>query len=208
MELSTEGTLGCVVDLRDTELESYASLFGLSCRYKIKDGKSTTAEDKDDIARLKRLAEIAEENKDHQTALLFHAKEMRAKRWNKEFSQRLDSIVDACFDIFSEYGHSLFKPSIILLGLWLGFGLFFCLFSLLSHSLHFALENLGKSILLSTINTFSFVPGSRGVREKTITDLTGCISNDWLNLASICQGVFSVIFIFLIGLALRNRYKL
>ena len=63
-------------------------LENLSCNFKKEPRwkflpKVKQAVNKDDIARLRRLKEIAENNKDNQRALQYKIKEMQASRWHE-----------------------------------------------------------------------------------------------------------------------------
>ena len=63
-----------------------------------------------------RLKEIAESNKDHESALRFHTNEMRAKSCT--LIGIGVSVLDALFDFTSNYGQSVAKPF-----LWLFFSI-------------------------------------------------------------------------------------
>ncbi|WP_139367876.1 hypothetical protein [Enterovibrio nigricans] len=76
-----------------------------------------------DLPRLTRFKELAEENKEHDAALRFHADEVRIKRQQWDVSSWL-------FDGLSDYGHSISRPTLLLLATVMG--LFFLTFSFLS----------------------------------------------------------------------------
>ena len=70
-------------------------------------------------------------------------------------------------------------------------------------------EALGKGLILSGALLTPFVAISRTAISDMRESLYGDgISLWWLDVAAIFQGILGLIFIFLIGLALRNRFRI
>ncbi|WP_417829793.1 pentapeptide repeat-containing protein [Thalassospira sp.] len=167
---------------------------------------SPVAQDAEDAACLRRLKEIAETNKDHQAALRFSADENRARRWIE--TSWFGSILDMAFSGCSNYGQSILRPFVALI-----------LFSSISMGLYkkhalttgsewWTAPGWGQSFLLSISNSLPFLPQSRSLREDAIEVLYAKDPSLWVDAIMIGQGVLSFIFLFLIGLGLRNRFRL
>jgi hypothetical protein len=167
---------------------------------------SQVAEDPQDGARLRRLKEIAETNKDHQAALRFSADENRAKRWIE--TSWFGSVLDMAFSFFSNYGQSILRPSF-----WLGVIFALSMYAYKAKQLpKLATDgwaDWAQAALLSASNSLPFLPQSRELRTGALkalydtTDPSSCI-----DALMITQGALSFIFLFLIGLGLRNRFRL
>lgn len=197
-----EGTFDTIPDLRGSKTSHHMDLSGIIIhppKYQ-KDTRKTEA------AKLRRLKEIAENNKHHEAALRFHGDEMRTLRWSEP--KRMGKyIVDWLFDLTSNYGQSLKRP---LLGLLL---ICFLLFTSLYHFTSTSAAQTGfdrfcDAGLLSLTSIFGFLPITRDIRNKTIETLFTANHESWIDLALITQGGLSFIFLFLLGLGLRNRFRL
>ncbi|KXO06515.1 hypothetical protein AKG98_3175 [Moritella sp. JT01] len=190
-----------ITDLIGTKTSHHVNLHNLYCKPKFaKNFFFNTAKDIDDAARLGRLKELAESNKDHESALRFHADEMRVKRWIK--TPMMASILDFMFDKMSNYGQSILKPSC-----WL-----ICMFLLILVVSFYGtpfdskmFNHLGNAINLSLSKTIPFVSGLviEGKDAAKELGLSGG-RKALINLLS----VFSYICLFLIGLGLRNRFRI
>lgn len=195
------GEIDCVPDLIQAKISHQISVHGLKCSLKRKGKLFLKAEDPEDEARLRRLKELAEDNKDHESALAFHADEMRARRWNNVGTW--GSLLDLAFDKTSDYGRSISQPFLWLLAINLWCTL---LYYMLCTS---SLKNWMLSLQLSLTNTFPFLPTAKAIRDSCIKELFGGLNDVvWLNMAFIAQGLLSFIFLFLIGLGLRNRFRI
>jgi len=209
--LTLSGNIGTVPDLRASRYTHQVDLSALEVKLRRTPQSrnwfkklSAVAEHPEDAARLRRIKEIAEANKDHQAALRFSADENRAKRWRQ--TSKLGSILDIAFSALSNYGQSILRP-------FFGLFFFFCVFTslYLANSTEMSFEiSTGwlQSMLLSASNSLPFLPQSRSVRDEAIKVLH-CVSPSlWVNAIMIGQGILSFIFLFLIGLGLRNRFRL
>ena len=110
LSFSSESPFGCVPDLRDTHIGYHMALQGFACK-----PQQTTAED---IDRLCRLKELAQNNQDTEHTLAFN--ELRAIR--KHQPRGIPWLLNGCFEFFSDYGRSEWRPFLSLLVVWFFFG--------------------------------------------------------------------------------------
>lgn len=196
-----------VVDLTNTETSNQISLVNLKCAFnKILLLKSA---DPLDTERLRRLKEISKSNNDHVNSLRFHADEMRSKRWHygagvQEFIGSAGvSVIDTVYDLTCDYGQSISRPVLWLL---LIVSLFTSKYANIIGG-YYKLSDIGNIIMFSLGNSLPFIPISKLAREEKIraifTEIPPTLY-DWMVL----QGGLSFVFIFLIGLGLRNRFKI
>lgn len=205
-----------IIDLRETKLSTHTTLDNLG--FKLARSKSIRfipgtlkATSKDDASKLRRLKELAETNKNHTAALRFHAAEMRARRWHD--MPKLASILDAAFSMLSNYGQSILRP----FGAWLivviGCGAVYsgAVPKLLSgQSLPEIYTNSAflDGTLYSLIQTLPVFPISRVLQQDLYSALSSFSSPDLMTALTIFQNLLGVVFLFLIGLGLRNRFRL
>jgi len=186
------GKFGCVVDMVGTKTSHHVDLSGLKCdlqRNKRHWVFFKKADDEKDASRLRRLKELAENNKHHEAGLRFHADEMRAKRWY--VTGKFASVLDILFDFFSDYGQSIWRPVA-------GLAVLTIASPFVAYFLAKIWEVMGLPIdkdLIKTVirDSLPFLPASRSI-ETSIT--------------SILHQLVALIFIFLIGLGLRNRFRI
>ncbi|WP_420548527.1 hypothetical protein [Curvivirga sp.] len=205
-----------IPDLIDTKISNQFSVHNIKCHLSVKKKKIFKifsvlyASEEEDSARLRRLKEIAEDNKDHTQALRFMAMEMRAKRWHPELMSNAASLMDLAFDKLSSYGRSIKKPIILWLAqLIIFFGVFLSLSEKLDWRSFASIDlNVENAAEYSLANTFSFFSQSKSTRDQVETVLFGGDPNIWVSLLSYTQTGLSLLFLFLLGLALRNHFRL
>ncbi len=211
--LTLRGNLSIIPDLRGTRYSHQVDLSALKVKLprisptlgwppKL----SLVAEDPQDGARLRRLKEIAETNKDHQAALRFSADENRAKRWIE--TSWFGSVLDMAFSAFSNYGQSILRPSF-----WLGVIFALSMYAYKAKQIpKLATDGWAdwvQAALLSASNSLPFLPQSRELRTGALQALYDTTDpSSFIDALMITQGVLSFIFLFLIGLGLRNRFRL
>jgi len=158
-----------------------------------------------DIERLRKLKQIAESNKHHDAALRFHADEMRARRWQTKerggFSF-FGSVLDLLYSAVCNYGQSILQPVI---GLILSWGVFFAIYFNLTKNELTDGHSLDLLVFTAT-NSIPFIPVAKTVREIAYKELfdTGLL----LFTTMSAQAVVSFVFIFLISLGVRNRFRI
>ena len=198
--------LNSVVDLTNTKLSHHLSLNNVEFNLKRKSHflifrKSTNSSDSRRFRRLKELAEIS---KDHDSSLELHAQEHRAARWHS--FNTVDSILDTIYSAISNYGRSILRPLILLCFTWCSFG--FMYFKLASFS---NLEQVDLMALsgVSILSSLPFLTVSRDASSQFISSFFNDSQNIELFFIAIgVQGVISTLLLFLVGLALRNRFRL
>ena len=152
-----KGKFECVPDFRGTRTDHHFDLSGM--KHKLNRGSKrsrwlklfSAADDPEDRARLLRLKELAESNRDHKSALEFSADENRAARCWKLGWNCFASSLDLTFSVISDYGQSIWRPSaafVVLLG--------GCaeIFSRMSDKA----DEFGEALVLAAANSFAFIP--------------------------------------------------
>ena len=148
----------------------------------------------------RKLKSLAIQANDHQQELEFFAMEERAKRgWQYGWFRYLPTCL---YDGLSNFGRSIARPSAWLGGILIVSAILFRILGI----------PFPEASLLSAIHAFPFIPWSRATREKLICSPHGgdCQEslNIWIETVAYAESFFALPFIFLIGLALRNRFRL
>ena len=198
---------GCVVDLTDTQINSHVSLQGLTLQ-----PKETTQKD---IGRFCRLKELAEGQKDLESALEFKAQEI--KTVSNLSPNPLVWLLTFSFWLLSNFGRSVSLPCLSLGSVWLGFALWY---AELAPRIKFGIEPLIPSwnafkdsgaLTFSASQMLGLLPSSRKAdktaQEQLFGDCTGCLP-EGLYAITAFQSILSLMLLFLLGLALRNRFRL
>ncbi|MEZ7206178.1 pentapeptide repeat-containing protein [Pseudoalteromonas sp. DY56-GL79] len=201
---SLKGDFNCIPDLRQTKTSHHIDLSGVTVNLK-RDSQNGAilekAHDTQDAERLCRLKEIAESNKNHERALAFHADEMRAKRWIKLNWQR--SVLDTLYSLTSNYGQSILRPFVCLM---------LSIFMFAQLTISFAEPDseprFKDALTVSIATVIPFISLSKGARDRGLEKMFGDdIPKDY-DLLSYGHAFASFTFIFLIGLGLRNRFRI
>ena len=165
--------------------------------------------DPKDAERLCRLKELAENNKNHQEALKFHALEMKVKR--QELSG-LDYRLDLAFDNVSKYGLSIKRP---ICGLAYVTTIFAIIYTLISFykvvptALTEGFSVLMNGFLYSISQILPFVSAGKTSAIESAQALFYCEDiHNGIYALSLLQGFLSFVLLFLIGLGLRHRFRL
>jgi uncharacterized protein YjbI with pentapeptide repeats len=191
-----------VPDFRNSNFKTPPILYGMSVGTS-KKAADSNAQDADKFRFLKMLASDA---KDHQSELKFFALELRAKRGYETTGSAV--LLSRAYEWASDFGQSVWLPVRGLLCLFLISWLVrvaACAPLSLS-SVDVVLSHLAMSIA----DSFLLVGSEKwGLRETAIS-LAVC-SRDfglWQHVGALLQSVVSLALIFLIGLGLRNRFKM
>ncbi|WP_133153359.1 hypothetical protein [Enterovibrio norvegicus] len=211
LELSLQNAAAVVPDFVGSKTSSHTSLQGLTI--KLPTSVFRKANDVDDAHKLRRLKEIAESNKDHEAALRFHADEMRAKRWHSLGTGA--SLLDAFFDFTSRYGQSIARPVI---------GLLLCMIGLTLYTVGFAPFTSNWLSNMVSIDCQTWLNGLDVALNKTIPFLgsvktegkqaydalhdSGVLPESYGAVSTLFFALPSFAFLFLIGLGLRNRFRI
>lgn len=207
----SNNAFNCVPDLTETNIKHDVELQTLNVRLKRerlnrKGFWVEKSQDSRDIERLRKLKQIAENNKHHEAALRFHADEMRAKRWHKKEDGGFGffgSVLDLLYSAACRYGQSIARPFIGLAITWC------CFFAAFQYFIISQCKNADwiKTAIFVISNSLPFISVAKEVR-KDFSELYFAESLNLYYSLVITQAVFSLLFVFLIGLGLRNRFRL
>ena len=200
LTLSSENSFACVPDLINTHMGHHVSLRGVHLSSKLE----TKPED---IERLCRFKELAQVHQNTEQALEFKAQEMRAIR--RHDAKGMVWFLNWGFDKVSDYGRSEWRPLCGLVGVWVFFGLFYGgLSAWCSSSTAVFNVKLGNGLAFSASQMLSLIPSSREVGKTARVVLFSDSFPLWLYPITIVESLLAIIFLFLLGLALRNRFRL
>ncbi|MCW8914564.1 MAG: hypothetical protein OQK24_01775 [Magnetovibrio sp.] len=163
--------------------------------------KAKTHEDADKFRRLKELAIQA---KDHEKEQDFFAKELMAKRFYE--TKGLALVWSYLYEWFSDFGRSTWRPLSALLGTWFIFGL--CYWWSAQWSAVGPLKSVGDGMKMSASVLVPFVATARTSYAEAKLALFGKTTGFLLDFFVIFEGILGLAFAFLIGLALRNRFRI
>ena len=156
--------------------------------------------DPTEAPKLRRLKELAEQNRDHDAALRFFAMEQRDKRWSMEYSD-WQSCLDVLYDAACNYGQSILRPTIGLLTVYFAAAILYA-------RLATKTANPIEAMILAATNSLPLLAFASDARAGALSILFGDHTPWYNDLIAGLQGVASFIFLFLIGLGLRNRFRI
>lgn len=160
-----------------------------------------------DAAKYRRLKEMAVLAQDHEQEQNFFALEQKAMR---EVRYKGAALIPGLFyETLSDFGRSLKKPIVGVFALWLVFA---CFHFSVGYMSYFDAPSLGRlslaSLLYSGTQILPFVGSAGGARSWAAQELfydgvPGCV-----HALNVVEGLCAFVFLFLIGLALRNRFRI
>ena len=161
------------------------------------------ARDKDDVDRYRILKELASKAGDHEREQAFFAMELKAKRYYETTGPAL--WLSYLYEWVSDFGRSLWRPLLGLGVLWVVFGWVYA--QLATQSVGNAWEH---GLKLSASVLVPFVAAARTSYREAKDVLFGVneTTDLLLDVFVITEGIFGLAFVFLIGLALRNRFRI
>ncbi|MFT6071930.1 MAG: hypothetical protein ACJAXL_000460, partial [Alphaproteobacteria bacterium] len=151
----------------------------------------------------------------HEKAIEYFGYELDARRYNKK-TNRVFKIVLWCYKLFSNYGQSISRPLL----LWFGLIIFFWLihYGFIGYIFGFFIEqDIWIALKFAVRNSFPFLSDQTTFYDRIFGDTqyyhTPIPFNNMLELYIFpaLHGIhtfFSLIFIFLFGLGIRNRLRL
>ena len=153
----------------------------------------------DDMFR--RLKMLAKESENYKLVLDFYAKEKRSDYGHNIKGWELFGYL--LYDWLSNYGRSILRPFI---GLFVNIILFSIPYYFFSEKIN---KSYGDALIFSLSQTLSIYSGSRQAKTDTIVSLYSTVEDmpNFVHVCSILEGVLSGIFIFLIILGLRNKFR-
>ena len=201
-----------VPDFRFTKLAAHFTLHGVQIQYR--DGRERAswlgltwakAGHDSDADKFRRLKELAITAKDHDREQAFFAGELKAKRFYETTGAAL--AWSYMYEWFSDFGRSSKRPLVALVSTWLVFGGGYWL-----TATFLPVVDPSKSFLeglrLSAAVLVPFSAAARLSFEEARTHLYGTVGGFWLDTFAFGEGILGLAFVFLIGLALRNRFRI
>ncbi len=189
-------------DLRSTVLSAHVDLENLRIEASPHQLKSPAddkhAKSNPNIARLRRLKELAEQNRHHEAALHFFAMERRVARHTKAMSPGA-AVLDYLYEKACDYGQSILRP---IIGLGLSVFLAALGYRLLAEGVNF-----GAAAKAGLVGAVPFLPLVR-LKDNPLAKIVGDPANDALYFLAVGEQLFCFVFLFLLGVSLRNRFRL
>lgn len=205
-----------VPDLRAIRFEVPLNLNGTKIPYrKTKKGGIwrrllSCADGPEDVACYRRLKELAAGSKDHERELAFFAFELRAKRFY-ETTEWLAIALNVAYGLLSDYGRSILRPVAWLIGTTA------LSIATIAYSNWSWADGLWQRLIafavLAVTNATLLVGSDRWLLRAEAFKKIGFNSDQRsFSLAgeslAYAQSAFSLLMLFLIGLALRNRFRI
>jgi hypothetical protein len=216
--LAASEPFNCVPDFVGTKTSHHFSLEGVECEFASTKSrwllwnrlKAYFVDERSrrllDAERFRRLKELATDNRDFKKALDFNAEEIRASRW-RSASWVWKLLPEFVFWFGSDYGRSIWRAGNGLIGLWL-----LCALLYFGQSEGLWWRDSGATMVdalaLSFSQMYGYLPGNRVFRQEMMTSLFGDNSSTGLFWLANAQSVLTIIGTFLLGLSLRNRFKM
>ncbi|MFT6213356.1 MAG: hypothetical protein ACJARD_001492, partial [Alphaproteobacteria bacterium] len=151
----------------------------------------------------------------HEKAIEYFGYELDARRYNKK-TNRVFKIVLWCYKLFSNYGQSISRPLLAWIGLLISFWLIH--YGFIGYIFGFFIEqDIWIALKFAVRNSFPFLSDQTTFYDRIFGDTqyyhTPIPFNNMLELYIFpaLHGIhtfFSLIFIFLFGLGIRNRLRL
>lgn len=190
--------LTCVPDLRGTIVTAHLDLDALTI--------NAASREAGDAPKYRRLKEMAERNRHHEAALRFFAGERRCMRWARGNTpwqtvwSYLASVLDVIYAGACDYGRSIAWP----VG-WLG-GLISGSTAVLVNC--FKIPLWPDALLMVLTSSIPFLPAGRvsATEHQPAGDLGHLLP--YFEFWFLGHQFFSFILLFLIGIGLRNRFRL
>lgn len=189
-----------VPDFRNSSFKTPPILSGII----VSDPKNKATPEGQDADKYRYLKLMASDAKDHQNELKFFAKELRAKRGH-ETKDRRAILLNRLYEWSSDFGQSVALPLYWLLGLVVASWLV-----RVGACLPASWNALEAHLAMSFADTFLLVGSEKWGLRTTAVPLAVC-SRDfglWQHVGALVQSITSVALVFLIGLGLRNRFKM
>ncbi len=205
--LILEGNYSSPPDLRSTTTKGHVDLHDLTIEKATK-GQSNT--ERQTRAKFGRLKELAEGNRHHDAALRFFAEERRALKRSGDLGK--GALFETIYDGLCDYGQSIGRPSLFLLGNFILFIIVYFGIAVLETNSeidrNYIFCLLANSFFASFSNVIPFLSKAFEFQPDIFADLFGEPIPLTVDLARFVQGVISLLLLFLIGLGLRNRFRI
>jgi uncharacterized protein YjbI with pentapeptide repeats len=153
----------------------------------------------DQVYAYERLKQEMERLKKHEDEQMFFRRELRARR-GLESPLSGAWLLNFLYEALSDYGQSICRPLVwILLCFAIGYFIFAG-----THVFNGTHLTRARAATLSFANIFSFLPIKREIMTPAMID---GLSN-WAQMIGVLQSLLGAVQLFLLGLALRNRFRM
>jgi len=192
-----------VPDFRRTIMKAHFTLDGVKVDFSTEPvGGFISCEraiDEHDADKLRRLKQMAATAMDHDRDQEFFALELKAKRFHETKGMHL--LPNYIYECTSDFGRNIRRPLLSLIFTWIAFGLIY--------GVGFGKAGMGDlGFPYSFKKLFPFIPGSQNRLDALEAQLFGSSPSWFISFFTVAEGFLAAGFIFLIGLALRNRFRL
>ncbi len=174
-----------------------------------------TSADNLDASKYRRLKEMAILAQDHYQEQSFFAMEQKAMRGTRY--KGVAMVPGLFYETLSDFGRSLLRPVLGLLTVWIGFACLHYSASLdLQCRLYWwncvpeAFSAMTASLLYSGSQILPFISSTGDAKLWAVTEVYG--HQEYvpgvIHSLNVLEGLMAFVFLFLIGLALRNRFRI
>ena len=189
-----------VPDLRNILIGRDVSMINMKVEYQKQTPFGSWASDPEDSDKYRKLKSLAIHANDHQREIEFFALEEKAKEvWHLTPAEYIPTFL---YEFFSNFGRSIAKPLAWLGSIWFVTAILFRIFGI----------PLPEAPMLSAIHALPILPWSRATRDKLLCSLHEGECQESFNIGievvAYTESLLALPLIFLIGLALRNRFRL
>lgn len=189
-----------VPDFRHTEFRKHVTLHGVQVTFASEPNPlffSKTPGDTD-ADKYRRLKELAVAARDHDREQYFFACELKSKRFHE--TRGLALVPSYLYEWFSDFGRSLARPTVFIFLIWFICGLIYA---------DFGKQGEISDGLIYSARRLLPVPGSPGDALNALEQRLFAESVPAGVFAlTLLEGFLGAVFLFLIGLALRNRFRI
>lgn len=198
-----------VPDFQSTKIDHHVSMDSIRVGFEGKRmfGFWEQGMDREDAPKYRRLKEMAILAQDHRQEQEFFALELKSMRGSRVNGVAL--IPGLLYETLSNFGRSLMRPIFGLLFTWVLFAAINYAASQDSYKIAPSVTRLvGAALTYSGAQIFPFVSGTGDARSWALSQLYDRGVPGFVHGLNILEGLLALMFLFLIGLALRNRFRI
>lgn len=198
-----------VPDFQSTKMDHHVSMNSIEIGF---EGRPVCklwdrAKEEEDAPKYRRLKEMAILAQDHQQEQEFFALEQRAMRGTRITGMALAPSL--AYETLSDFGRSLTRPVLALLLVWQVFAYFYSGIAINGAKFDSTVVSLSTSAMrYSATQVMPINISLRGAKPWAENILFGDAVPGIVHALNAAQELLSVVLLFLIGLALRNRFRI
>lgn len=208
--LVQDGTIfEMVPDFQSTKINHHVSMDSLRVGF---EGKRLLVfweqgSDQKDAPKYRRLKEMAILAQDHRQEQEFFALELKSMRGSRVNGVAL--YPGLLYETLSNFGRSLMRPMFGLLFTWVIFAMINISVSQDSHEIAPPVTRIASAAFIySGAQIFPFISGTGDARSWALSQLYDRGVPGFVHSLNILEGLLALVFLFLVGLALRNRFRI